>query len=402
MIKSLYISYNGMTEPIVKSQVIPYLRELSKKDIKFYLLTFEKVKLTKDEKLSIKNKIKKETGIEWFSLSYHKKPTVPATIFDIMMGIFYSLIIVLRHNVDVIHARAITSALIGYPIAKLFFKKFIFDTRGIDSEEYVDAGTWRRGGIKHRMVSFAEKVLVGTSDWVIVLTERFLKILQNNQKDKKINFTVIPCAVDTNRFSPAQEEKFPPGLNLKGKFIISYIGSLGTWYMLDEMIDFFKVLKENIENAHFLILTQSDKNFVRKILKDKNLNENDFTLSSVEHDKVPEYLSFCKVGIFFIRPMFSKLSSSPTKFGEYLSSGLPVVINHDIGDTDVITEKNKVGVVINGFNTKDYHVAVSELKNLLNDKNIALRCRQTAEKKLSLSSAVSSYHNVYRKLFNVE
>ena len=41
-IRALYISYDGMTDPLGESQVIPYLRELSKKGVKISILSAEK------------------------------------------------------------------------------------------------------------------------------------------------------------------------------------------------------------------------------------------------------------------------------------------------------------------------------------------------------------------------
>lgn len=38
----LFISYNGMLEPLGQTQVLPYLRELAKRSVKFILLSFEK------------------------------------------------------------------------------------------------------------------------------------------------------------------------------------------------------------------------------------------------------------------------------------------------------------------------------------------------------------------------
>ena len=38
----LYLSYNGMLDPLGQSQVLPYLKELSKLGVRFTLLSFER------------------------------------------------------------------------------------------------------------------------------------------------------------------------------------------------------------------------------------------------------------------------------------------------------------------------------------------------------------------------
>ena len=38
----LYISYDGITDPLGQSQILPYISELSRKGLKFHLISFEK------------------------------------------------------------------------------------------------------------------------------------------------------------------------------------------------------------------------------------------------------------------------------------------------------------------------------------------------------------------------
>lgn len=401
--RSLYISYNAITEPIVQSQVIPYLKGLSRKGIRFCLLTFEKKKLEKKARLKIKETLKKEFGNDsafvWYSLRYHKWPSAPATLFDAVAGWLLCVYIILRHRIDIIHARAIVPALMGFAAAKMLSKKFIFDTRGIDSEEYVDAGQWKRGGLKHSLTAFLEGVIIRFSDHVVVLTEKFRDILKSNKRYKNVNFSVIPCAVDTDRFRPGKDRnafltKTP---RARDGLVIAYVGSLGTWYMLEEMLDFFKAALESNQNAHFMILTQTDRSYALGSIRNKGLEAGHFTLDTVAHDSVPDYLSGCDAGIFFIKPVFSKLSSSPVKFGEYLSCGLPVIINHGIGDTEELVRANRIGVSLDNFDKASYHKALDEINQLLKDKDLAARCRLTAERHLSLKSAVETYGEIYEK-----
>lgn len=406
MVRSLYISYNSITEPIVQSQVIPYLRELSKNGIKFYLLTFEKEKVTDDKRSEINKYLKREfhndANLEWFHLRYHKRPTLPATVFDVTVGTFYSLYLILKNKIKIVHSRAIVAALLGFVAAKLLSKKFIFDTRGIDSEEYVDGGLWKRGGLKHRMVGFIEKYLTKHSDRVIVLTEKFSEILKEKYQDKNINFSVIPCAVDTDRFASKEykNQELLEKLELKNKFVITYTGSLGTWYMLNEMLDFFKTAIKIIKNIHFLILTQSDKAQIVDLIREKELDMSYFTIDKIPYEHMPLYLSLSDVGIYFIKPVFSKLSSSPIKFAEYLSNGLPVIINSGIGDTDSLVRRYRLGVVIDEFNQKSYINAIETVMKMLRTEKGELksRCRRAAEEELSLKTAVDQYCNIYQSI----
>ena len=102
-------------------------------------------------------------------------------------------------------------------------------------------------------------------------------------------------------------------LGLGGRFVFIYIGSLGTWYLLDEMLDFFQEAKGSISNAFFLILTQSKIGPLKERLREKKIHPRDVAFTFCPPEEVPRYLSLADAGLFFIRPFFSKLSSSPTK-----------------------------------------------------------------------------------------
>src|SRR5204862_5203605 len=81
---TLYICYFGLREPLVQTQVLPYLRELVAGGVKMSLLTFEPRRWDGAE---WRERLRAE-GIEWHVLPYHKRPTLPATLYDVARGAF--------------------------------------------------------------------------------------------------------------------------------------------------------------------------------------------------------------------------------------------------------------------------------------------------------------------------
>jgi len=400
--KALFISYNGALEPLIQSQGIPYLKGLSDKGVKCFLLSFEK-------KIEGIDKLKKELnedGIKWYHLRYHKRPTLPATLFDIVAGILAGLYIVISKNVNIIHSRATVPAVMGYVIARITGKKFIFDVRGLMAEEYVDGGIWKRSNFLYKMTLYIEKKLLCHADKIVVLNENIKDFLINSnylQKYdiKKKDITVIPCCVDIKKFNVESvlTETLREKYKLSGKFVFLYIGSVGTWYLLEEMIDFFIAAKILINNAHFLVLTHVDKNMVIAAWGKRGLSFSDITIDDAEFCNMPYYIKLADVGIFFIKPCFSKRFSCPTKFAECLTCGLPLVINSGIGDTGELVSGNRIGVVIKDFSEKQYLDKIRELLDLMKEsKELSKKCRVIAEKYLSLDIGVERYHSIYRKL----
>ncbi len=401
MIKSLFISYNGALEPLMQSQAIPYLKGLSEKGVGSFLLTFEKTK----DKERIRN-LKRELesyNIEWHAFRYHKRPSVPATLLDIFIGIVAGLCLVISKKIDIIHARATVPAAMAYVIAKITRKKFIFDVRGLMAEEYADGGIWRRESLRHKCTLYFQKLFLKSADELVVITENIKNFLYESdyldKKNKKIS--VVSCCVDTGRFRKAssRNEALRQKFGLMGKFVFLYIGSVGTWYMLREMMDFFIATKSVISNSHFLILTHVDKDMAKRVRDEKGLSSKDITIDEAGFNDMPEYINLADVGIFFIKPVFSKRSSCPTKFAEYLSCGLPLVINSKIGDTDNIVKERKLGVVIDDFDKDSYLSGLRELSVLMKEKELLTkRSRMTAEELFSLEKGVSVYFDIYRRL----
>ena len=402
--KVLLISYNGATEPLILSQGIPYLKGFSRRGIKCVLLSFEKPSADKASQAVLEKELHAE-GIEWRRLRYHKSPSLPATAFDIFMGIIAGLRIVLSRGIDIVHARATVPAVMAYIISRLAGKKFVYDERGLMAEEYADGGMWKRGGLLYRLAGSIEKTLLLKADAVVVLTKNIEKYLSEGgylpgrPDGKKLNIHVIPCCADLDKFAPSSEtkprlrEKIGPGL--AEKFILIYTGSIGTWYMLDEMLDFYTVAKSVIPQAHLMVITHIDREAVNAAAAKRGIAPGDVTVTGAKFEDMPGYLNAADAGMFFIRPVLSKRSSCPIKFAEYLACGLPVVINGGIGDTAETVENNSIGVVVRGFSHVEYERAARELSVLAKDNSTSKRCRDTAKRLFSLDSGISKYADVY-------
>lgn len=397
MIKSIYITYMGLTEPLLYSQSLNYLKDLSKNGIAFHILSFEKKEfLAKDRVQRIKKDLD-ELNIKWSFLIYHKRWQLVSKPYDIIRGILYVFYLSLKEKVEVIHARGTLCALLGSVSKNILRKKMIFDIRGLMAEEYADAGLWSRKSAAYRVVSKLEKYFIEHADEVIVLTYKIKKIMESNYRVKDI--TVIPTCTDLEKFNFNKEPDIclKTKYSLNRKFVMVYVGSVGTWYMLPEMAGFYRELKKTFADTAFIILSQAKRELVEKSIPKEA--KGDVIIASAEPDKVVDFLNLADIGIFFIKPCFSKVASFPTKFGEYLACGLPVVINQGIGDTEEIVKENRIGVVIDDFTAETYKKAAAEIQKLLEEKTLLKRrCRAVAERYLSLEEGGRKYYNVYSRL----
>jgi hypothetical protein len=139
--KVLYISYDGMTDPLGQSQVLPYLSALSAHGYKFTLISFEKKIRFEKEKKNIKE-IASLTGIDWIPLPFTKNPPVLSKIYDRWELKQTVKKLFRKEKFDMVHCRSYVAAEIGLWAKKKYGTKFLFDMRGFWADEKVDSGQW--------------------------------------------------------------------------------------------------------------------------------------------------------------------------------------------------------------------------------------------------------------------
>ena len=406
---TLYLCYFGLREPLVQTQVLPYLRELRRDGIDVSLLTFEpngRSAWSPNEQQLWLSRLKAE-GIQWLQLPYHKRPSALVTPYDILRGASLAAGLSRRQKVDVLHARGHIPALMGALAKRLSGSKLLFDIRGFLPEEYTDAGVWPEGGYLFRTMKRLERHLFSTSDAFVVLTKRASEILFPGRTDADVRgrpIEIIPCCVDEARFDAAEEnsrEQARAKLNIEGRRVFVYVGSFGGWYMTDEMTQFLAEAHRQDPSTYSMILTQSQPEGIVARLRGIGLSDDDFFVGKVSPEDVPHYLRAADVAISFIRACYSKLSSSPTKIAEYLASGLPVICNTGVGDLDELIETDRVGVVISEFNNDAYGRALKQLEVLRQDAGLEERCRASAKKRFSLNNVGGErYRRLYRRMLS--
>ena len=403
----LFISYNGMLDPLGQTQVIPYLRELAQRGVQFTLLSFERAAAFVGEGVRKREELRRELreqGIEWHSLRYHQRPSVPATMYDVIAGIRKGKSLIKRNRIGLVHARSHIPATIALALKRRLGTKMIFDLRGLMAEEYVDAEHWREGSIPYRITKAAERRIFEETDAVVTLTERIWPIIREWQglRGREVQHEVIPCCVDLSLFKFSDEEraKRRAELGIGDKFTIVYSGSLDGWYLTEKMADFFAVFRRRRPDAHLLWLTNGSHERVKGLMASRKVEPDQFSVLSVPARLVPSYLAAADAGLSFIRRCFSKIASSPTKNAEYLACGLPLIINRGIGDSDALVEEWNAGVLLEDFTDAEYERIGSAIESMASQRDARQRARSVAERLFDLQTVgVARYAALYERVY---
>jgi glycosyltransferase involved in cell wall biosynthesis len=395
-----------MTDPLGQSQVLPYICGLAKSGYAFTLISCEKKHRFENGK-SIIEKIAAENNIDWHPLPYTKNPPVVSTMLDVRKVTKKAKQLHRDKKFSLVHCRGHIPGLTGLVLKKKFNVPFLFDMRGFWADEKKDAGAWRLNNplyaAIYRYFKAKEKSFLLYADHTVCLTHRGADELKTWDYLKSINLplTVIPCCADIELFNPAtvdenRRHEIRKGLGITGSDkIISYLGSIGTWYMLDEMLEFFKVFQQSVPPARLLFITHDEHERIRNAGVNKGIDSRCIIIRPTKRAEVPVVLSLSDYSVFFIRPTYSKISSSPTKQGEIMAMGIPVVCNAGIGDTDLVVNHYHSGVVANSTTDEAYKKAVS---SLLNEKFDKVSIRAGADDYFSLEKGVASYNSIYNSL----
>ena len=102
--KVLYLAYDGMTDPLGQSQVLSYLKELSKNGFSFDIISFEKPEVFEERKQSILDFID-GFDIEWHPLQYHKSPPILSTVYDINLAWKKMQQLYQKNDYKIVHCR---------------------------------------------------------------------------------------------------------------------------------------------------------------------------------------------------------------------------------------------------------------------------------------------------------
>ena len=212
---------------------------------------------------------------------------------------------------------------------------------------------------------------------------------------------VIPCCVDLSLFgfSDAERARRRSELGLGDRLTMVYSGSLDGWYLTEKMADFFASFLKRNREAHLLWLTTGSHDRVRELMQSRNVESKNFSVQAVASSEVPSYLAAADVGLAFIKRCVSKVASSPTKNGEYLACGLPLVINAGVGDSDLLVNDWKAGVLIDDFSEDDYARAAREIETIVQDPKVRASARLVAEQVFDLNTiGAERYASLYERV----
>ncbi len=382
--KILYLSYNGLLSHLGRSQILPYIKLLTDKGHEFFVISFEDERHGRSEKID-------SQFFHWYRFKRMGALKSLAALSAVIWGVSFSVYLVFKHKIHIIHARSYLPAIMACCVKLLIQDtKVIFDMRGFMLDEYVEGGIISSHGFWLRLGRFFEKRIFRNSDAVVTLTRHSVPLLKQSNwvGERKIQIAVIPCSKPLDENEIGRNSHWGNGGRKEVRII--YTGSLGTWYDFPRMLSFFESFQRKFPDSTLDILSpQADS--IRNAVEGSYLREK-IRLAAAPFSEVHRHLAAADVGLLFYQPGFARIGTSPIKFPEYLWAGLAVVATPNIGDLDDLITKYRVGVILNS----DDEEIVNKIAMLLRDPQLTQRCRWVAKEFYNIQEGVQRYEEVYQ------
>ena len=178
--------------------------------------------------------------------------------------------------------------------------------------------------------------------------------------------------------------------------MLGYLGSIGPLYDFKGYLNLLKLCLEKQLPVSGIVLTNNLKEANGEIL---NFNYQEFDNSiqcfNLSRDQVPDYLQLFSFLVSFCTISHSIIGASPTKIGEALSLGIPIISNSGVGDIDEIISKTKSGIIVEDTTLKSLNECLKKIELFKVDHNLV---RESSRKFFDLENASDEYLKIYKFL----
>ena len=383
MKKVIFFSYDGFFDPLGQSQIKPYVYYLSKKNYSITLISYEKNFISDNMKKILDEHIK---------LNFRRG--IIGKFLNIIFGIYYLRKTSLKIKPDLVHLRGFIPAFIFY---LSFLKiKYLYDFRSFAVGEHVDTGNLKEGSITHRLFKYVDKKLIQNSSGIIVLEKYAKNLLYQTYKVPKVPIKIIRTCTDQSLYKFKKNYEYT--VNKKIKFVS--LGGAIPPYRSDLMLKVTKSLIDLGLNVSIDFINKSDHKHILHNARKIGFPDNCLKIYTLDHNQISYHLNNFDFGLIFYDSTKWRRVCSPTKLGEFLSAGLPIISLEGI---DIVDELNKKYNFILSLSKEAFiqnliGYSVSKFVKMSFDNKA---CQILAKDEFSITNANKMYNDIYKNiLFN--
>ena len=363
-----YLSVDSIQEGVGSSQITPLILGLAEKGKAVCLITFEKIMPPK-ELFEIFSK----AGVVWIVKEFGRPGAIGGLARLNILRRCVPKSAVLHGRSDVATAAAILSG-IAAPV--------LWDVRSLWSDQRLQIGTPGWNNLTAKAARALENLSSRKSSAMTTLTAAVVPILQQRHKRIPSIREVIPTCVQTSKFLPSPMPQ--------GQITCLLSGTFNNYYDINRMKQVLDEIRKSMDL--FVIWARAGES------PTQHLGVGEDLIITASHSEMPRLVQESHFGIAICKQdnLDSLAAAVPTKIGEFLASGRPVVVSNGIGDLDQMLTSTKTGVVVNQSDTLE--TISSQIRCLIDDPMTPDRCRALAVQHFDMEKSVDRYLEIYDRM----
>lgn len=366
-----YLSIDSLGEGIGASQVQAYVEKLAGRGVEVELHTFEK---------AVPSGILKErlesAGVVWHAHDFGHYGSAAG------LGRVLRARSAIR-GAELVHAR---SDLAAAAVLSARVPRWVWDFRSFYADQKIELGELQRRSPEERVLRRIERSAARRSSAIITLTHAAIPVLVERYGDDVADKAhVITTCVDTGRFVPTEMPQVQP-------LRLLLAGTINAYYDVPLMLRLAERARARI-GAELHVVTPSSTRW------DDRLDAVAASRQAASPWVMHEIVAACHAGLSVCREDagISLKGSMPTKIGEFLASGRPVVVNRSLGDAGALLEEKRCGIALEAESDTAIDDAIDRLTEMVNDPDTSERCRAVALEQFDLDDAVERLLTIYEQ-----
>ncbi|MBE6411883.1 MAG: glycosyltransferase family 4 protein [Opitutales bacterium] len=277
---------------------------------------------------------------------------------------------------------------------------FCLEVRDIWPESIIAVGAKLPSGLL-TIISVMEKIMYNSADHIVTVGQGYVEKLKERGIDEN-KISVVMNGVDRTLFYPRERnEELLKKHSLDGKFICSYIGTIGMACALDTALESAEIL-QNQGNDKIKIVLIGD-GAVREELeakaKAKNL-KNVVFLGRRPKQEIPDWIASSDINLVHLKKTGLFQTVMPSKIFESAGCARPVLMGVDGFSRDLV-ENAKMGISIEPENAKAMADALLEAsENLELLKQLGENGYKNIAEKYDRDIQAENYLDILKDLMN--
>ena len=234
----------------------------------------------------------------------------------------------------------------GWWLARLNGVPFVFEVRDLWPESLAAVGMGNEQSVLHRGLTKVAEFLYRNCDRLVVVTPAFKDYLIEHSRVPEEKIVVVENGVDSNVFGRvAPNLALRRELDAEGRFVVSYIGTIGAAHGLETLLEAASWVRERMPEVLFLIVGEgADKACVMSLAGSRRLSNVRF-VDQQPRETIPAYISASDACLVLLKKAELFKTVLPTKMLEFMSCARPIILGVD-GHARKVMEQANAGIFI--------------------------------------------------------